>query len=493
MASLNRSTNGKMKTTNRSGHAAYRLDDKTRLMTMALTSMLGEPKYYGDNTDDMIQLAESLCDAGQGEFVAKLAVWARTDGKLRSVSHALVSVAANRCRTDGDGTTRSFVRKAARIIASMRGDDGTEIIATYLALYGKPIPNALRRGVRDAQGKMSAYSIAKYQSKNRDVKLRDALRITHPVARDERTSDAMGKAIADELPMPKSWETELSERGNTREVWDELLAENKVGIFAMVRNMRNMLKVGADMTPVIGRLEDAETIRNSRLLPFRFYSAYKEVKNAGYMTTRIARALDRAMTLACKNVDPLPGRTAVLVDVSGSMTSPVSSGSKVMCSDIASVLAAMSVHIADDAWVCAFSDHASVAHMTGTSILSDIERIDYAWGGTDMAAGFDLLKRSGYDADRVIVLSDNEVNGGYWRGYGNTGAIQRYLEQYRKKVGHDVWCHAIDLMGYGTAQFIGPKVNIMAGWSESVLRFISMAERGFDGIVRDVENIDRDR
>lgn len=105
-----------------------------------------------------------------------------------------------------------------------------------------------------------------------------------------------------------------------------------------------------------------------------------------------------------------------------------------------------------------------------------------------MEAGFNRLLRSGFDADRVIVLSDNEVNGswGWWR-HDNKKVIQSKMDEYRKKVGHDVWCHAIDLQGYGTSQFIGKHTNIMAGWSESILRFISMAEQGFGGIVSDID------
>ena len=500
MASLNRSSNGKMKTKNLSGHAAYKLDDKTKLVTMSLTTMLGEPKFYGDNTDSLIMLAASLCRAGQGEFVAKMAVWARTEGKLRSVSHALIAVAAHWCHGNPKKPDQSsFVRKATRIIASMRGDDGTEILATYKALYGKPIPNALRRGVRDAQGTMSAFSIAKYQSKNKDLKLRDALRIAHPVACDERAADAMGKAVADELPMPKSWETELSERGNTKEVWDELIAENRLGIFAQVRNLRNMLRVGANVDPVLANLMTPEVIAKSRMLPFRFYSAYQELKNAGLMTTKVARALDAAMTYACANVDPLPGKTAVLIDKSGSMAATISRKSTTRCADIAFVLGAMMTNIADDAWVCAFNSEAHVVGMNGISVLSDLAAAPIVTGGTNMGAAFDLLMDSGFDADRIILLSDNEVNMGTSRRWYNTfyesgkKAIQTRLEKYRKKVGHDVWCHAIDLQGYGTSQFIGPKVNIMAGWSDSLLRFVSMAEQGYDGIVADVENVDLDK
>jgi len=491
MASLNGTSKNRMKTTNRSGYVAYVLDDKTRLVTMALTTMLGEPKYYGDTTDDMIKLAESLCERGEGEFVAKLAVWARTKGNLRSVSHALIAVVSYNCSGEG------FVRPATRAIASMRGDDGTEILATYKALYGDKVrwPHAIQRGVRDALEVEKPFAVAKYQSKNREYKLRDNLRVTHPDAVREDTTEAMGECVAGTLGMPKGWETELSERGNTKEVWDELIRENRLGIFAQLRNLRNMIQAGADIDPVLDTFRSEEAVRKSRLLPFRYLSAYQELRNAGLATTKVAQALDTAMGLACANVDRLPGRTAVMIDTSGSMGYAVSSKSVSTCRDIAAVLGAMATRISDDAWVCGFDWDAEVIPMTGTSVLSDMSMVPASGGATNMGAAFGLLARSGFDADRVVILSDNECNVSGGSGYGWGGryveygrkAIQSRLEQYRKKVGHDVWCHAIDLQGYGTSQFIGPKTNIMAGWSEQVLRFVALTEQGFGGLVDEIE------
>ena len=489
MATYNKSTKGSMKTFNKSGHAAYKTDDKTRLVTMALTTMLGEQKFYGDNTNDLIDLAIWLCRKGEGEFVAKLAVWARTKGNLRSVSHALIAVCAHECSGQAAPGEKSFVRKAAGRIASMRGDDGAEMIATYWALFGKKAkhPHALQRGIRDALEVARPYAIAKYQGNNRDVKMRDVLRLTHPNAILDGTTEAMGKAIDGTLAMPKSWETELSARGNTAEVWNELIAENKVGYMALLRNLRNIVKSGADMEPVLERLQDREAVLNSRQLPFRFYSAYATLSLDGFASTSIMRAIDRALTISCMNVEHLPGKTAVLIDVSGSMSSRVSGKSIVSCADVAGILGAMASHISDDALVIAFNNRAEVIPMTGLTVLADKKMLPMPGGGTDMAAGFEKLMMTGFDADRVIVLSDNEVNGGGWWSRDNKKVIQHNLDEYRKRVGHDVWCHAIDMQGYGTQQFIGEHVNIIAGWSEQVLRFVSLAEQGFGGIVNEID------
>ena len=83
-------------------------------------------------------------------------------------------------------------------------------------------------------------------------------------------------------------------------------------------------------------------------------------------------------------------------------------------------------------------------------------------------------------ADRLIVVSDNECNRG-------SRTVQRLADEYRRKVNPDLWVHAIDLQGYGTTQFVGPKTNIIAGWSEKVFNFILLAEQGEGALEKAIE------
>ena len=90
----------------------------------------------------------------------------------------------------------------------------------------------------------------------------------------------------------------------------------------------------------------------------------------------------------------------------------------------------------------------------------------------------------------MIMISDNEINC-YWdyKCWGNEKTTQSYVDEYRRTINPDFWVHAIDLQGYGTQQFIGGKTNIIAGWSERVLEFVDMAEKGLGNIVSTIENI----
>ena len=47
-----------MKTVNKCGHVAYKMGDKEKLVSMALTTMFNEKKFYGDNSNELVKLAE---------------------------------------------------------------------------------------------------------------------------------------------------------------------------------------------------------------------------------------------------------------------------------------------------------------------------------------------------------------------------------------------------------------------------------------------------
>ena len=89
---------------------------------------------------------------------------------------------------------------------------------------------------------------------------------------------------------------------------------------------------------------------------------------------------------------------------------------------------------------------------------------------------FEVMIRDKVKADRIIIISDNMCNTGIT--WYNRKPVQTRADEYRRTTGNDLWVHAIDLQGYGTQQFTGPKTNIIAGWSEKVFNFIQLAEQG---------------
>ncbi|MCR5795972.1 MAG: TROVE domain-containing protein [Solobacterium sp.] len=469
---------------NADGYPAYPMQEKEELMAAVLTSMFGEEKFYGRTDGNIVRLAEIIA-VRDPEFLAKLACYARNRANLRSVSHVLTAVIARHA----NAYTRIVIRNVV-----VRPDDITEIMACYRTMYGKPFPNAMKREIAIVMQKFNAYQFEKYDT-GRDITFKDVLRIVHPVPANEQIEELFGRILDDALETPYTWETELSAKGNTKEVWNELGTSGKLGYMAALRNLRNILTAGADIRPVLEMLADAENVRRSRQLPFRFYAAYKSLLDAGLMTSEIREALEKALTASVGNMERIPGRTLIAVDTSGSMSCALSRRSDMRCIDIAALMGALAHHICDDAAVCYFSAPNStdplgyhIAHYGRyDSILEICRQTAAASGCTNMhlpliyALQEDTASRP---FDRIIYFSDNMCNS----SYAGLKTVQSEADQYRQRFNRDLWVHGIDLQGYGTQQFCGKRFNLIAGWNEGILGFITRAENGFGDLMAEISN-----
>lgn len=461
------------KTVNREGHVAYAMKDKEKLVTQIFTNFFQESKFYGDNTSDMKELIPTVIKQDP-KFVSNLAVFARREFNMRSVSHVLTCFLAN----VNEG--KPYVRETVRGVV-LRGDDATEILSFYLSEFGKPIPNSLRRALKDVFATFDAYTLAKYKGEGHTVKMRDLLRICRPHPETPEQS-AMWKQLLDgTLPPAYTWESELSANGNNKETWEKLIDSGRCGYMGLLRNLRSIVQADpSNLDKVLQKLSDPEAVRHSRQLPFRFLSAYKNLPSG--CGSKAVNSLESAADAACENLPRLPGKTVIAVDVSGSMGSNVSFKSEIRCCEIGMMLGLIANKICDDAVFYEFNnciEERTISNRQG--ILYTCVHEAKARGGTDMRLPFHKMLQDKVKADRIIFISDNECN------YG-IRAMQSYADQYRRELNPDCWVHAIDLMGYGTQQFAGPKTNIIAGWSEKVFDFILLAERDDSNLVNAIEN-----
>lgn len=478
MAKFNSAPNT-VRTVNKEGHAAYAMTNKERLVTQVLTTFFGEPKFYGDNSDEVIETASQVA-AADPAFIANLAVFARREFNMRSVSHALIAVLAHEVK--GKPLIRSTVPAVV-----VRADDLTEILSAYLSLYGKPIPNSLKKGIGDALLRFDEYAIAKYKGEQNALKMRDLLRICHPTPQNETQSDLWKRCIAKELETPLTWETELSAHGNNTETWEKLIASGKVGYMALLRNLRNIINANPSNKEVVFEtLSDAEQVRKSKQLPFRFLSAYKELQLVPGATSKVFDVLETAIDISVENMAKIPGITVIVVDVSGSMGSQVSEKSKMSCAEIGLMLGVLASRICEERIFMTFDTrlyHPGVSTRGGT--LAQVRGIPVQGGGTDMELPFRYLIKKKIKADRIILFSDNQVNYGL-----QSQTIQSLADKYRNEVSPGCWVHGVDLLGYGTQQFIGKRTNIITGWSEKLLDFIKLAEDGVDTLTKRIEAYD---
>lgn len=451
---------------NREGMPAYAMEDRTRLVTQILTSFLNERKFYGDNSTEM-ELMICKVTRQDPDFVSRLAVYARRVFNMRSVAHVLAAYLAH----EPEG--KPFVRRTIGGI-TLRGDDVTELMAFYLSTFGKPIPNALRKGVNDVFARFDEYTLAKYRGRGKAVRMRDIVMLCHPRPKDEAQAALWKRLLEDDLKTPVTWETQLSANGNNKRTWEALIDSGRVGYMALLRNLRNILQAAPDnIDKVWQTIANPDAVRHSRQLPFRYLSAYREIGSAA--GSKALDALESAVRLSVSNLPRLPGTTVIAVDTSGSMGWRLSDKSSVRCCEVGMMLGLIANRICEDSLFCTFDEIIEKYPLTRhTAILETCMHYANAGGGTCMSLPFEVMIRDGIRADRII--SDNECNRYRWGD--KKSVIQNYADEYRRQSGIDLWVHAIDLMGYGTQQFAGPRTNIIAGWSEKVFDFILLAEQG---------------
>lgn len=474
----------KGRTLNKEGSPAFELKDKQRLVTGVLTCLVNEPKFYGDTTNDIIKCAREMIKKDPN-FVAKLAVYTRKELHLRTISQVLVAELGKGARYN------TSVRKATRGIIE-RPDDMTGILSYHLNTWGprkkgNSIPRSIRRGIADSFHKFDEYQLAKYKGTTKDVKLKDALSISHPRPTSDEQAKLWKRLIENTLKTPETRETILSSKGQSKEVWEDFIDSGKMGYMAMLRNLKNMLQYSISdkhLNKVIDRLRDPNAVRRSKQLPFRFFSAYKMLKNnsCNVRTGEVLDALEDALMISFENLPALPGVTALINDESGSMTwSCVSKNSIIRLIDVGNILGA-GLSKTTRGVVIPFGTTAKTIHFQKRSSIFDnmnkLENLRLGCG-TYLQKAFDEIDALDTAVDRIIIFSDMQCYGSFDKN--------SWVSSYRKKTGKNVWIHSIDLQGYGTTKLIGNRVNLIAGWSDKVLEYIANVENGGSDLVKTIE------
>lgn len=360
------------------------------LSRAAMTCMLYENTFYesGDSiADRMAELVKKVDPAK----VSDLAIKSRSEFYLRHVPLFLTRELAR-------SKNGKIVEKTLDAVIQ-RPDELGEFLALYWSKSEEPLSNPVRRGLASAFAKFNAYELSKWDQNSAKVKLRDVLRLVHPKPKDAEQSATWKKLIAGELETADTWETQLSAGKDKKETFTRLLAEKKLGGMALLRNLRNMIGAGVSTDLIRGALE---TNPFNKVLPFRFLAA---ARHAPMLEPDIDKAMMRAKAEGVK----LSGKTAILVDVSGSMGGKLSDKSDMTRMDAACGMAIVAAFSADQFAVATFSEgYVSVPPRQGMA-LRDAITSSQAHGGTNLGASLKQAYRHGFeDADRVIVITDEQ-------------------------------------------------------------------------------------
>lgn len=362
------------------------------LRRSVLSCLLWEDEFYEDG-QSIAKRITAAAESVSVETLASLAVEARSKFNLRHVPLLLLSVLARRGRGHVVGGTIATTIQ--------RADELAEFLAVYAKLNGVTpdklkgkLSAQVKKGLAAAFTKFDAYRLAKY---NRDgaIKLRDVLFLCHAKPKDDEQAEAWKKLISGELESPDTWEVALSGGADKKETFERLLREGNLGYLALLRNLRNMAQAGCDeklvIYAIIARQGGAQ-----RVLPFRYVAAARAVP-------KWEPAIDTALEAAIGELEPLPGKTIVLVDVSGSMDAALSGKSDLARIDAAAALAAI---IPGDLRVFTFSNQiVEVPPRRGMAGVDAVIR-SQDHQGTYLGAAVKAINDLPHD--RLIVISDEQ-------------------------------------------------------------------------------------
>jgi 60 kDa SS-A/Ro ribonucleoprotein len=411
------------------------LSEEKMLRRSVLSCLLWEDEFYEDGqaiAARIIAAAEKV----KPTILAGIAIEAREVFNLRHVPLLLLEVLS---RT-GKGE-KLVADTVARVI--QRADELGELVAIHHRMGGKKmLPAQMRKGLARAFAKFDAYALAKYD-RDSAVKLRDVLRLVRPLPKDAEQS-ALWKGVKDRtLEAPDTWEVALSGGADRKETFERLLREGKLGYLALLRNLRNMAEAGVDdelvRQAIVARKGGAH-----RVFPFRYVAAARVVPC-------FEPALDDALQAAIAEMKPLPGKTIILIDVSGSMDGRLSAKSDMRRIDAAAALGAI---VPGDVRLFTFSnDMVEVPPRRGMAGVDAIVR-SQSHGGTYLGAALAKIYKLAHD--RLIVVTDEQSHD----RVPDPVAAKSYMinvASNRNGVGYGRWIH-ID------------------GFSEGVIRFIAEAE-----------------
>jgi len=403
------------------------------LRRTVMANMLWESSFYESGEDSATRI-KGLVKKVSFEDAAQIAIDAREKMKLRHVPLLIVR----------ELLRNHSGRKVGDLVASViqRPDECGELLSLYWAeKKDAPLSAQLKIGLARALKKFTGYQLAKW-NKDGAVKLRDVLFLSHAKPKDDEQAALFKQLTDNTLETPDTWEVSLSGGADKKETFTRLIQENKLGALALLRNLRNMIESGVSEDLIRDGLQKMKT---ERVLPFRFISAAK-------YAPRLEDALEQAMFRCLSEQPKLSGKTALLIDHSGSMNgAKVSEKSDIDRFDAACAVAMLLRETAERCRVFAFSmNTVEVPPRRGFAMIQAVKNA-MPFGGTSLRQAVDYVYAQYPECERLIVITDEQSTDRPKQPQGLGYVVN--VGTYKNGIAYGPWV-AID------------------GWSEAIIDFI---------------------
>ena len=495
---------------NEAGGKAYALAPKAALAQYVATGCLNTT-FYADAATQLDTVLD-LCAKVESAFVAQAAVYARQRGQMKDMPALLTAWLAQH---GPDRLEPVF----AKVIDNGRMLRNFVQILRSGVVGRKSLGSRPKRLVQDwlngrSDGQLLSASVGN------DPSLADVLKMVHPKpATPERAAfyawligkphDAalLPEAIKaleqfrDDVaaPVPDVPFQLLTALPLRPQHWVAIACQAPWQMTRMNLNTfarHEVFKVGGMAQRIAERLRDPTAIRRARVFPYQLLSAY-------FMTSEgvpevVRDALQDALEVALENVPELSGQLYVLLDVSGSMGSPVTghrkgATSKVRCVDVAALVAAAISAKNPATEILPFDTQVHMHRLNRRdSVLTNAQTLaQFGGGGTHCGLPLAMLNQRKATGDLVIYVSDNESWADPQRGRG-TETMRQWEIFHQRNPRARLVC--IDFQPYDTVQAqTREDVLNVGGFSDAVFEVLARfaaGQLGGEHWVREIEAVE---
>ncbi|MBF6328070.1 TROVE domain-containing protein [Nocardia transvalensis] len=465
---------------NTAGGFTFEVTPQQRLRRFLVLGTDGGTYYVGarDLTKDNAQVVLDFARNHTAELVDEV-VAISTAGRAPRQNPALFALAAAASVGDQDG------RRSALDALPLVARTGTQLFlfARYIEQFrgwGRGLRRAVGRWYTDKSIEDLSYQLVKYRQRE-GWSHRDLLRLSHTpgyTADDTRrrlydwvcgrggSLDGLRlvegfqraqAAAAGEIPQlvreyRLSWEMLPDAALDQAATWEALL-DNGIPQTALLRQLPRLTRLGllsplaARTAAVAAQLADADRLRTARVHPvnllvaLRTYAAGRAARgdSAWEPSRPIVDALDAAFYAAFGAVEPTGKRYLLALDVSGSMTVPIS-GLPLTAREASAALALVTASTESSCEIVGFTSGGGGCHRHPAAALTPLsigprQRLADAigavsnlpFGGTDCALPMLYALQRKLDVDVFAVYTDNET----WAGSVHP---HQALQQYRREI-----------------------------------------------------------
>jgi 60 kDa SS-A/Ro ribonucleoprotein len=502
---------------NEAGGAAYQLSAEQALAQYAATGCLSGTFYA--TGDEQLAAVLKLCDGVSPEFIARTALYARTQGYMKDMPALLLAVLS----VKGPGLLAEVFDRVV---------DSPKMLRNFVQIMRSGVVGRKSLGTlpkRLIQEWLAARSDEQLfvGSIGNDPSLADIIKMVHPkpatparqallaylIGRDhdsallpdlvQQYERIKRQTVRGQQPVPNVPFQMLTSLPLTRRDWEQIARNASWQMTRM--NLNTLLRHGVfENRELVGlvanRLRNPRLVADARVFPYQLLAAYANI--AAEVPGEIREALQDAMELAIGNVPHVPGKIYVFPDVSGSMHSPVTghragATTKVRCIDVAALVAAAVLRRNPQAEVVPFESNVVACHLNPRdSVMTNAQRLaSLPCGGTNCSAPLAHLNQRRASGDLVIYVSDNEswidtrTHGRF--GGGATETIREWAKFQARNPQAKMIC--IDIQPSATTQ-AAERADIInvGGFSDQVFSLIAAVAKGSAGEnhwVRRIEQI----